>query len=112
MNNTNDYTIGNAIDLVKLANDLDKMLSMYQSEIVRLRNESERLKLDLKEAIKYQKKYVILSTRTGVEVCPICDAGFVEGGNSEEMPCGLSVQLHSTCTACGGSGVYKKQAKQ
>ncbi len=87
--------------------ELDKMISDYQTEIVRLRNKVERLKLDLTDAIKYQKKYLILSMKTGYEVCPICDNGLVKGVNSEEVPNGLSIHLYSACATCGGEGVLK-----
>jgi len=89
-----------ATDLIELGNGLDKLLSDYQSEIVRLRSL-------LKQATKYQKNYLTLKLKTGYEVCPICDNGVVKGVNSEEMPCGLSIHLYSACATCGGEGVLK-----
>ena len=84
--------------------ELNKLLSDYQSEIVRLRSL-------LKQATKYQKNYLTLKLKTGYEVCPICDNGVVKGVNSEEMPCGLSIHLYSACATCGGEGVLKTNKK-
>lgn len=60
-------------------NDLESLLSAYQTEV-------QRLKTELTQAIKYQKNYVILSNKTGYKVCPICDNGIIHGCNADEMP--------------------------
>lgn len=98
--------------MLKLGEGLEKMLSAYQNEILKLKSDVTVLSSMLESAIKksdeYQKKYVLLSYKTGVEVCPICDNGIVSGCNSEELPCGLNINQVSICSSCGGKGVFEK----
>lgn len=98
--------------MLKLGEELEKMLSAYQNEISRLKRNVEALASMLEYATEksneYQKKYVLISYKTGVEVCPICDNGIVSGCNSEELPCGLNINHVSICSSCGGEGVFEK----